>query len=138
MLTPVERALLFRACWDHPVARCPRCAVSFRKVELAAELFAGRSDLCPSCRTDLTDSIREHLISCAMAARLDAQDARTEARALRESSAAIRAESEAILETNAAILKDAQRICDAAQIARAESEAERRKRAEGKKPPPQA
>jgi len=122
MLTPGERALLFRACWDHPVATCNRCGGSFRKGELAAELFARLSDLCPSCRVDLTDSIRAHLISCAAAAAL------AEARH-------VIAEARALLETNAMIRKDAQQTRDLARLVRAEAEAERQKREAGNLPP---
>jgi hypothetical protein len=61
-----ERALLFRYCWNHEVARCPACAKSFRREELAADLLEHRSNLCPRCRADLTESVRGHLYSCAM------------------------------------------------------------------------
>src|SRR5438128_7871814 len=67
MLMPEERALLFRACCDHPVAKCRRCRCSFRMTELAADLFQGLSHLCPRCRIDLTDAAGEHLLSCAAA-----------------------------------------------------------------------
>ena len=34
-LTHEERVLLFRYCWDHPVARCEQCALSFLQEQLA-------------------------------------------------------------------------------------------------------
>ncbi len=123
MLTPRERALVFRACWHHPIAKCGRCGASFRSTELAADPFCGLSNLCPSCRIDLTDSIRQHLISCAVAAVLVAQDAVADGKLICEDSVTLR--------------KDAHRLRDAAGVARAEVEAEieRKKRAEAETPP---
>src|SRR5258705_9994192 len=82
MLTLRERALIFRACWDHPVASCARCRRSFRSVELAGHISRALSTLFPTCRLDLTDSMREHLIACVVAAGLDAQNVRAAANAL--------------------------------------------------------
>src|SRR2546425_10017320 len=87
MLTPGERSLLFRACWDHPSAKCGRCAGSFRSNHLAADLFRGLSHLCPLCRVDLTESLRAHLLSCAAATVLRAPEATAEAKALLETRA---------------------------------------------------
>src|SRR5262249_37557362 len=84
MLTPEERSLIFRACWSHPVVRCSRCDGAFRMTELATDLFRGLSHLCRNCLVDLTESVREHLISCAEATRLDAENVRAKARALHE------------------------------------------------------
>ena len=84
MLTPSERALLFRACWNHAVATCAHCGRSFQWSELAADLVSGRSNLCPSCSTDLTDSIREHLVSCAASTVLMARDTRVDGKLIRE------------------------------------------------------
>jgi hypothetical protein len=116
MLTPAERALLFRACRDHSVARCERCGEAFRITELAADPFCGLSHLCRSCRVDLSHSVREHLISCAEAARLDAE--------------LIIAETKALLESNAAMRKEAGQLRDLAQLVRAEAEADRQKRSD--------
>jgi len=84
--------------------------------ELATDLFRGLSHLCRNCLVDLTESVREHLISCAEATRLDAENVRAEARALHEKSTALR--------------KETQRLHDAAGVARAEAEAARKKEAE--------
>src|SRR2546426_12780366 len=111
MLMPEERALLFRACCDHPVAKCRRCRCSFRMTELAADLFQGLSHLCPRCRIDLTDAAGEHLLSCAAATTLAAQRAC--------------ADAQTIFATAADLRKEAQRLRDAAGAARAESEAAR-------------
>ena len=89
--------------------------------ELATDLFRGLSHLCRNCLVDLTESIREHIISCAEAARLDAEHVRAEARVLHEKSVALR--------------KEAQQLYDAAGVARAEAEAARQKRTQIEKPP---
>ncbi len=78
-LSPEERALLFRYCWGHAAAKCTACAKSFRYEQLAADLFDHRTNLCPPCRADLTESMRGHLYSCAMVpeeVRRRARDAR--------------------------------------------------------------
>src|SRR5438876_12385998 len=90
MLTLRERALIFRACWEHPVASCARCRRSFRSVELAGHISRALSTLCPTCRLDLTDSMREHLIACVVAAGLGAHNERAEAKARGEAPTAPR------------------------------------------------
>src|SRR5262249_59942295 len=37
-LSPEERALLFRYCFDHAVAECPTCGQDFRQADLGADL----------------------------------------------------------------------------------------------------
>jgi hypothetical protein len=65
-LSPEERALLFRYCWDQAAAECEHCAKSYRITELASDLFSGKELLCPRCRADLIGSVRAHLYGCAM------------------------------------------------------------------------
>src|SRR5262247_931877 len=65
-VSPEERALLFRHCFDHTVAECAACAQSYRQSELGSDLVSNRVHLCPNCRADLTESVRAHLYSCAM------------------------------------------------------------------------
>jgi hypothetical protein len=65
-LSSEERALLFRYCWSHAAAKCIACAKDFRHQELAADLLGHRTNLCPRCRADLTESMRGHLYRCAM------------------------------------------------------------------------
>jgi len=83
-LTGDERALLFYYCYyclDHVVARCAACAQNFGLSELAVDLLRGRTHLCPSCRRDLTETVRTHLYyECAV---LPAE-VRHRARALRD------------------------------------------------------
>ncbi len=59
-----ERSLLTKFCWSHAVAECHVCAGRYRQQELAAELVGHRVHLCPSCRADLTASLRAHLTTC--------------------------------------------------------------------------
>jgi len=63
-LTPAERALLFVYCSDHDVAKCLPCGLQFPMMKLGADPLGGRTNLCPRCRTDLTESVRAHLFSC--------------------------------------------------------------------------
>ena len=65
-LTADERHLLFVYCWDHIVAQCLSCSLSFRMTELAADALSSRTNMCPRCRKDLTENVRTHLYGCAM------------------------------------------------------------------------
>jgi hypothetical protein len=81
VLIPEERALIFVYCAGHVVARCPACDVSYRYNELAADILAGgRTNMCPRCRQDLTETVRAHLFRCAMLP----QEVQLRARAVRE------------------------------------------------------
>jgi hypothetical protein len=66
MLTRDERALLARYCNDHPVAVCRKCSEALAFDQMAVDFFAGRRDLCPRCRADLTPLVREHLAECTI------------------------------------------------------------------------
>src|SRR5215813_13031885 len=118
MLTPAEHALLLRACKEHLAARCARCGGSFRMYELAADVFGHQ---CPACHLDLTHSLREHLIACAVAASLDSQN--------------VRAEAKALVETTTWLRKEARRLRDTAAVARAQAEAARLTRHAREAPP---
>jgi len=65
-LGPEERAILFRYCWSHSVAKCIACTERFRQQELGVDLLSHRTHLCPRCRADLIESVRGHLYSCAV------------------------------------------------------------------------
>jgi len=65
-LSPEERAMLFVYCSDHDVANCVPCDSSFRMAELGADLLGSRTNVCPRCRSDLTESVRAHLFSCVV------------------------------------------------------------------------
>lgn len=63
-LTAEERTLLFVFCSDHAVAYCVSCGLSFRLMELGADSVAARTNLCPRCRRDLTETARAHIFRC--------------------------------------------------------------------------
>jgi hypothetical protein len=65
-LSHEERALLLKYCFDHVVATCPMCLQEFRQNELASDLLGNRSYLCPRCRIDFTDRLREHVYNCTL------------------------------------------------------------------------
>ena len=65
-LTADERHLLFVYCWDHIVAKCLSCDLTYRMTELAADPLGSRTNMCPQCRKDLTENVRAHLYRCAM------------------------------------------------------------------------
>jgi hypothetical protein len=88
-LTPEERHLLFVYCSEHVVAECLPCALKFRMAELGADPLSTRSNTCPRCRTDLTESVRTHLYGCGILpseVRLNAQAVRDAARRLMKQS----------------------------------------------------
>lgn len=65
-LSHEERALLFTYCFEHVVATCPTCRQEFRQYELASDMTGDRKHLCPRCRIDLTERLRDHLYDCTM------------------------------------------------------------------------
>ena len=80
-----QRALLFAACRDHPVAFCATCRQGYSAEELGTDVGPA-SYLCRRCGSDLRASVTEHARTCPnltttrpltrMAARPDAQSAR--------------------------------------------------------------
>jgi hypothetical protein len=65
-LTADERHLLFVYCWDHIVAKCLSCDLTYRMTELAADPLGSCTNMCPQCRKDLTENVRAHLYRCPM------------------------------------------------------------------------
>ncbi len=65
-LTREERLALICYCADHVVAECPRCRRVFREIDLVADYRRGGTHLCPGCHADLTESVRLHLVDCAL------------------------------------------------------------------------
>src|SRR5262249_33791016 len=63
-------------CAEHAVADCVRCRRSYREADLVTGYLR---HLCPSCRQDLTESIRAHLDACTIMP----EDVRRRARAVR-------------------------------------------------------
>ena len=107
-LTVEERALLFVHCFNHAVARCLTCDVSFSFTELAADPLGGRTNLCPRCRRDLTENVRGHLYRCTMVpseVRLAAQGVReTAQRLVKQSQRQVDGADALVREAEAALL----------------------------------
>src|SRR5262245_3777885 len=109
MLTTEENALLFAYCYGHDVAYC--CDLSFRLTELAADA-GGRTNLCPRCHRDLTQSARAHLYGCAMLpseVRLRAQEVRQAAQRLVKETQQLRDRSDVLIREAEATLFRSQR-----------------------------
>lgn len=121
MLSSTDRAIMIRSCHDHDVAFCDDCARSYRVHRLRVDWYQGKTELCPRCRADLSESIREHLRSCELAATLRSQQLSAESRTLRD--------------TSVALIKDARQMVDNAEVRTAEADAELQKR---RAPPPPA
>ena len=64
-LRPEECVYLYVYCWDHTVAECSSCGLSFTQEELVCEPVGSSLYSCLRCRQDLTESIRAHLRSCS-------------------------------------------------------------------------
>ena len=110
ILTTEENALLFAYCYGHDVAYC--CDLSFRLAELAAEASGGRTNLCPRCHRDLTQSARAHLYGCAMLpseVRLRAQAVREAAQHLVKESQQLRDKSDVLIREAEAAMFERQR-----------------------------
>src|SRR5262249_31240961 len=105
VLTPEERALVFRYCSGHVVARCPICDLSFRFTELAADILGGnRTNLCPRCRQDLTQGVRAHLFRCAMLP----SEVRLRAQAVREAAQRLVKEAQQLRDTSDVLIREAE------------------------------
>jgi len=120
-LTPEERALLFVFCSSHPVADCVACGLSFRLMELAADL-GGRSNLCPRCRQDLTENARGHLLGCELLPgeiRCQAREVRETALRLVKESRQLRDRSDVMIRQLEAALFQAQQTLKAVMARRA-------------------
>jgi hypothetical protein len=90
VLSSAERVIMIRCCYDHDVAFCGDCARSYQVHRLGADWFHGKTDLCPQCRADLSDSIRLHLRWCKLVATRRWQQLPAESEALRDTSGALR------------------------------------------------
>jgi len=119
VLTPDERHLLFVYCLEHTVTECLDCGVSYRLMELAADPFGSRTNLCPRCRKDLIENVRAHIYGCsvlpseiklkAQAVRASAQHLIKESQQLADNSDVLIREAEAALFAHQQILRDAMR-----------------------------
>ena len=100
-LTSAERQLIYVYCFDHVVAECLACNVTYRWQQLSADATTGRTNMCPRCRQDLTDSIRAHLYGCAMAP----PEVRRRARKVRQAARRLVKESQQLRDTSDVILR---------------------------------
>ena len=111
-LTSEERSLLAVYCSRHAAAYCLGCDRRFRLSELAADMIAGRSNLCPKCRGDLTASARAHLFGCVLLPseiRRRAQEVREAAQRLVKQSQQARDRSDVLMREAEAALFERQR-----------------------------
>src|SRR5262252_3002856 len=106
MLTAEEQALLFVYCSGHAAAYCLGCDLRFRPAELAADALGSRTNLCPRCRRDLTQSARAHLYSCAM---LPAEIQRR-AKEVREAAQNLVKESKQLRDTSDVLIREAEAL----------------------------
>ncbi len=124
-LTHEERALVLIYCVGHHVAHCLACDRRFRFTELATDVFgASRTNLCPRCRKDLTESVRGHLYGCAMLpseVRLRAQAVRGAAQHFVKQSRQARDRSDVLLREAESLLFERQQALRAAMAKRAAS-----------------
>jgi len=113
VLTPEERALIFLYCSGHVVVRCPACDISYRYMELGADVLgSNRTNICPRCRRDLTDALRAHLFRCETLpseVRARAQEVRQAAQHLVKESQQLRDRSDVLIREAEAELFRSQR-----------------------------
>jgi len=120
-LTADERALLFLYCSNHAVAHCLGCDIRFSMTQLAADPLGARTNLCPRCRRDLTESARAHVYSCAMAPaeiRLRARQVREAAQHLVKQTQQARDRADVLIREAEAALFQSQKNLRAAMVAR--------------------
>jgi hypothetical protein len=64
MLIDEERRVLALYCDGHVVAACEDCRQDFTFTELGVDVVGRRYYFCPSCRLDLVDHLRLHILHC--------------------------------------------------------------------------
>ena len=64
MLSDAERRVLAQHCHGHAVAACEDCRRDFKFTELGVDIVGRRYYFCPSCRLDLVDHLRLHVLNC--------------------------------------------------------------------------
>ena len=101
MLSGDERYVLVTFCFNHQVATCRTCWRDLKLAETGGDTEERwRYHHCPSCRADLTDSIRLHVLTCkaislALGERVDQARIRIkQSQALNAASELLAAESE--------------------------------------------
>jgi hypothetical protein len=64
MLSDAERRVLTVHCVDHFVATCEDCRRDYQFTALGFAVLGKRYYSCPSCRVDLVDELRLHILHC--------------------------------------------------------------------------
>lgn len=100
-LTPAECQLVFVYCFDHVVAECPACHASYRFGQLGSDPIGGRTNMCPRCRQDLTETVRAHLYNCGMAP----AEVRRRAHQVREAAQVLVKEAQALRDTSDVLIR---------------------------------
>jgi hypothetical protein len=84
MLTLSERVALVVHCSDHAIAACPACSETVTFAGVTTDILRGDHDFCRACRTDLTATLRKHLVECTWI-RVQVRETRERAEATRAS-----------------------------------------------------
>jgi len=104
-----ERVLLFGHCWGHSIA-CPACGYPVQLFELNSNRFErDKLRCCPRCQRDLTESVRDHLYSCALSPKVlrrAAQEARATMRMLIKQVSELRHREEVLIREAEATLRE--------------------------------
>ena len=95
-LTSAERQLIYVYCFDHVVEECLACNATCCWQQLGVDAIAGRTNMCPRCPRDLTDSIRAHLYGNAIAP----PEVRRRVREVREAARRLVKESQQLRDTS--------------------------------------
>jgi len=104
MLGNTERHVLAAYCSNHAAATCEGCRRDYTFTELNVDVGGRGSYVCPTCRLDLADQLRLHILSCrGIAASLEERIERSgqlmkASDRLRTESAILAAESHALAE----------------------------------------
>jgi len=64
MLSDAERRVLTVHCVDHFVATCEDCRRDYQFAALGFDVLGRRYYFCPTCRVDLVDELRLHILHC--------------------------------------------------------------------------
>ena len=104
MLSDAERRVLTAHCYDHFVATCEDCRRDYQFTALGFDVLGRRYYFCPSCRVDLVDALRLHILHCQAIRAVLQERARRNGQLTRQSSgiriasAVLAAESHAVAE----------------------------------------
>src|SRR5262249_12009609 len=101
MLSPAEHRVLATHCFDHAVPTWEDCRRDYKFAALGVDIAWRRYYVCPSCRLDLVDDLRLHILGCR----------------------AIAAALEERIERSQLLMKESNRLATASELLSAESRA---------------